>query len=177
MMAQLYDFPLGVSKHDPNFEKILQIIEGFRGYETLESLKKADDQVRKQLAAHLKNAMGETKEARERLATGMHLQVLTDFDRMADHIRADYERMLHPETEKLATCHLYRPVKDLVSELYAIDFKMLSNAGNVYNLMQEFQRMAREDMMLANTHKIDMSLEEIAGCLEKKGQIIGCMVE
>ncbi|MGA9141771.1 MAG: hypothetical protein WBZ29_16215 [Methanocella sp.] len=176
-MAQLYDFPLGVSEHDPNFEKIQQMIADFRGYETLESLKAADDQVRRQLAEQLNKALGDAKKVRERLSTGMHLQVLPDFDRIVDHLRADYEKMSRPETEKLAACHLYRPVKDLVGELYAIDFKILNDANNVYNLMQEFQRMVREDMMLANIHKIDMSLEEIAGCLEKKGQIIGCMIE
>ncbi len=176
-MAQLYGFPLGVSEHDPNFEKILQMIVDFRGYETLESLKAADDQVRNRIAGQLMNAMGEAKYARERLSTGMHLQVLTDFDRMAGRLHEDYEMMSHPETEKLAACHLYRPAKDAVSELYAIDFKMLDDADNVYNLMQEFQRMVQEDMMLANIHKIDMSLKEIADCLEKKGQIIGCMIE
>jgi hypothetical protein len=177
MMAQLYDFPLGVSKHDPNFEKILQMIVDFRGYETLESLKAADDQIRRRLAGQLKNALGETKEARRRLADGMHLQVLDDFDHMVGRLHVNYEKMLRHESEKLAVCHLYRPAKDLVSELYTIDFKMLNEADNVYNLMQEFQRMDREDMILANIHKIDMSLEEIAGCLKKKGEIIGCMIE
>ena len=58
-----------------------------------------------------------------------------------------------------------------------LDFRILSDANNVYNLMQEFQRMVQEDMMLGNIHKIGMSLDEIADSMEKKSQIIGCMIE
>lgn len=176
-MAPLYDFPLGVSKKDPHFGKILRMIEGFRGYETLESLRVADDQVRGRLAAQLRDALEETKGARERLSRGMHLQVLADFDRMAGKLRRVCERMSHPETEKLAVCRVYRPEKELMGDLYAVDFKILGNGNNIFNLTQEFQRMVREDLMLAQIHKIEIAIDEIAGCLEKKGQIIACMIE
>lgn len=176
-MAQSYDFPLGVSRHDPNFEKILRMIVDFRGYETLDSLKAADDRVRLQLADQLKNVLGEARMARKMLADGMHLQVLADFDRMAGRLRAVCEMMARPEAGGLAACHRYMPAKGPISELYSIDFRMLNDAGNVFNLMQEFQRMAREDMILGNIHKIDVSLNEIADCLRKKGEIIGCMTD
>ncbi len=176
-MAQLYDFPLGVSKHDPNFGKILQMIEGFRGYETLESLKTADDQVRKKLAAQLQSALEEATVARKKLEAGTHLSILQEFERMTGRMRSVREMFADNYQNRIATCKRYMPELDLVGELYSLDFNILSDANNVYNLIQEFQRMVREDMMLANVHKIGMSLDEIADSMEKKSQIIGCMIE
>jgi ABC-type transport system involved in Fe-S cluster assembly fused permease/ATPase subunit len=78
-MAQLYDFPLGVSKHDPNFEKILQLIVGFRGYETLGSLKAADDQVRKKLTVQFHSTLDEATSA---VDTTSERQIQTSIDAM-----------------------------------------------------------------------------------------------
>jgi len=176
-MAQLYDFPLGVSKKDPNFGKILQMIEGFRGYETLESLKAADDQVRKKLALQFQSALDEATGARKKLEDDTHLRILPDFDRMTGRIRSVREIFADQYRSKIVACHRYRPEIDLVGELYSLDFGILSCTENVYNLMQEFQRMTWEDMMLSNIHKIDVSLDQIVDSMEKKSQIIGCMIE
>jgi hypothetical protein len=176
-MAQLYDFPLGVSKQDPSFGKILQMIEDFRGYETLESLKAADDQVKNKLAEQLQSAVDEAAVARKSLEAGTHLSILPEFDRMTEHMRTVREMFTDHYRSKIAACHRYQPDRELVGELYSLDVRILTDANNVYNLMQEFQRMVREDMMLANVHKIGMSLDEIADSMEKKSQIIGCMIE
>jgi hypothetical protein len=176
-MAQLYDFPLGVSKHDPNFEKILKLIVGFRGYETLGSLKAADDQVRKKLTVQFQSTLDEATSARKKLEAGTHLRILQDFDRMTERIRSVREMFGNHYRSKIVACNLYRPERDLVGKLYSLDFIILSCTENIYNLMQEFQRMAREDMMLANIHKIDVSLDQIVNSMEKRIQIIGCMIE
>lgn len=176
-MAPLYDFPIGVSKRDPNFGKILQMIVGFRGYETLESLKAADDQVRKKLASQFQSALDEATSARKKLEAGTHLRILPDFDRMMKRICSVREMFGDHYRSKIAACHRYRPEIDLVGELYALDFSILSCTENVYNLMQEFQRMTREDMMLSNIHKIEVSLEQIVDSMDKKTRTIGCMIE
>ena len=172
-----YNFPLGVSHQDRNFNKILQIIRSFRGYETLEDLKAADDQVRRQLVRQLDKAEQESAGAREKLAAGMHLRVLPDFDAMVGRIRGDRDLLADDYRGKIVACHLYRPEKGMISELYELDFRMLSDAENVYNLMQEFARMDREDMMLSNIYKIDVSLREMADSMNKRGEIIGCMID
>ncbi|OPY29459.1 MAG: hypothetical protein A4E28_00866 [Methanocella sp. PtaU1.Bin125] len=176
-MAELYDFPLGVSKHDPNFKKILQMIASFRGYETLESLKVADDQVRKMLARQLQTTLGEATVARKKLEGDMHLRILPDFDRMIERIRAVGGMFDDFNRSRIIACRRYRPELDLVGELYSLDFSILSATENVYNLMQEFQRMTEEDLMLVNIHKIDVSLDQIVDGMEKKAHIIGCMIE
>ncbi len=172
-----YNFPLGVSRQDPNFNKILQILRSFRGYETLEDLKAADDQVRRQLAQQLDKAEQEAAGARARLEAGMHLSVLPDFDAMVGRIRRDRDLLADDDRGKIVACHLYRPEKGLISELYELDFRMLSAAENVYDLMQEFARLAREDMMLSNVYKINVSLYEIADCMKKRVELIGCMID
>jgi hypothetical protein len=176
-MTQSYNFPLGVSKKDPNFEKILRIINGFRGYETLEDLKAADVQVRKFLAQQLEMAAGESVDVRKTIESGMHLRVLPDFDHMVRMIQADRDGLQDLFKDKISTCQVYRPAIDLVRDLYLLDFKILSGAENVYNLMQEFIRLAREDLMISNIHKINISLREIAECMEKRLETIECMIE
>ena len=171
-----FNFPLGVSQNDPNFHRIRQIIAGFRGYETLGDLKAADDQVRNQIAAQLDKAAGEAAGARKAIEAGMHLLVLPDFDRMVEHIHASRDRLQDRYRSRILACHAYQPQRELIRQIYELDFRILTDAENVYNLMQEFVRMAREDMMLSNIYKIDVSLREIAAALEKKGEVIGCMI-
>lgn len=171
-----YNFPLGVSRHDPNFVKILQIIKAFRGYETLEDLKAADGQVRTYLAQQLQKAADESADVRRKLEQGMHLQVLPDFDGMVRQIRACRDRLQGRLRVKIAECQYYRPEADPIREAYMLDYKVLTDAENVYNLMQEFARMDREDMMLANIHKINLSLRDIAENMEKRARTIDCML-
>jgi hypothetical protein len=171
-----YNFPLGVSRQDPSFHKILQIIKTFRGYETLEDLKAADEQVRTHLSEQLRKAAGESADARKNIEAGMHLQVLPDFDDMVRHINASRDRLQGPMKVKIAACKAYRPEADPIREAYLLDFKVLSDAENVYNLMQEFARIVREDMMLANIHKIDLSLRDIGENMEKRESTIDCML-
>jgi hypothetical protein len=42
--------------------------------------------------------------------------------------------------------------------------------------MQEFVRITQEDLMIANIHKIDLSLRDIKECMEKRGRTIDCML-
>ena len=174
-MAASYNFPLGISEHDPNFRRIRQIIEGFRGYENIDDLKAADRQVREQLARELERALGMADAARQHILRQSHLQVMPDFDVMAGHIGMAAVRLLRP-TARLEACTIYRPEESRVRQLYDLDFRMLSASENAFNLMQEFQRMVREDMMLANIHKIDVSLSDIQDCMDKKEQSIYCMI-
>jgi hypothetical protein len=176
-MTQSYNFPLGISENDPHFEKILHIITGFRGYETLGDLKAADGQVRKFLAQQLEKAAEESIGVRKTIESGMHLRVLPDFDNMVRLIHTDVDRLRDLYKDLIAACRVYRPAIDLVRELYSLDFKILSGAENVYNLMQEFIRLTREDLMISNIHKIDLSLRDIAECMEKRVEIIECMIE
>ena len=171
-----YNFPLGVSRQDPNFSKILQIIKTFRGYETLEDLKAADGQVRMHLAEQLRKATDESAGVRRKLESGMHLRVLPDFDDMVRRIDACQGWLEDRLKGKIAACRAYRPDADPIRDAYMLDFKVLSAAENVYNLMQEFVRMAREDMMLTNIHKINLSLQDIADCMEKRAETIDCML-
>lgn len=175
-MGHLYDFPIGVSVHDPNFRRIREMIAGFMGYETIEDLKAADNQVRENLAGQVKKTLDMADNARKILVDRMHLQVLPDFDSLISHMREAYERLLHPENERLAACTVYTPRKDAVVEMYSLDFRMLCSAENVFNLLQEFERIVQEDMILANIHKIDMSLGDILASMEKKAQVISCMI-
>jgi hypothetical protein len=175
-MAPSYNFPLGISRHDPNFSKILQIIEAFRGYETIQDLKAADDQVRKHLAQQLQKAAEESVDARKNIEAGMHLQVLPDFDDMVRHIQMDREMLQDPMKDRIEACKAYRPEADPIREAYMLDYKILSGAENVYNLMQEFVRLVQEDMMIANIHKIDLSLRDIAMSMVKRGKTIDCML-
>jgi hypothetical protein len=175
-MAQSYNFPLGITRHDPNFVKILQIIESYRGYETLTDLKVADEQVRKHLGQQLQKAAGESIGAREKIELGMHLRILPDFDDMVKLIHKDREEFKDYLQEKIAACHVYRPEADPVRELYMLDYTVLSGVENVYNLMQEFARIKEEDLMITNIHKINVSLHDIADSMKKRGQIIGCMI-
>jgi hypothetical protein len=171
-MVQSYNFPLGVTRHDPNFEKILQIIDSFRGYETLEDLKASDELVRQ-----LRKAADESVGARRKIDADMYLRALPDFDSMVKHIHADTDILRDHLKKKIEACQVYRPKEDYIRELYIMDFKMLSDAENVYNLMQEFARIAREDLAISNIHKIDLSLGEIGENMEKRGKTIGCMIE
>lgn len=171
-----YNFPLGISRQDPNFSKILQVIKTFRGYETLEDLKAADEQVRMHLAQQLGKAAGESAEARRKLERDMHLQVLPDFDDMVRQIDSCRGILQGRLKGKIAACKVYQPEADPIREAYMLDFKLLSDAENVYNLMQEFARMVREDMMLANIHKIDLSLRDITESMEKRESTIDCML-
>jgi hypothetical protein len=171
-----YNFPLGISRQDPNFSKILQIIKTFQGYETLEDLKAADEQVRMHLAQQLGKAVDESAEARRKLDSGMHLRVLPDFDDMVKQIGTCQDILQGRLKGKIAACKAYRPEADPIREAYMLDFKLLSDAENIYNLMQEFTRMIREDMMLANIHKIDLSLRDIAESMEKRESTIDCML-
>ncbi|HEY3273800.1 MAG TPA: hypothetical protein VGJ92_08565 [Methanocella sp.] len=171
-----YNFPLGISRKDPNFSKILQIIKTFRGYETLEGLKAADEQVRMHLAQQLRKAAEESTEARKKLESDMHLRLLPDFDAMVRQIHSCKDRLQDRLQGKIAACKAYRPEADPIREAYNLDFKVLSDAENVFNLMQEFARMAREDMMLTNIHKIDLSLGDIAESMEKRESTIDCML-
>jgi hypothetical protein len=175
MMAS-YNFPLGISRHDPNFGKIRQIIETFRGYETLEDLKAADEQVRKHLAQQLEKAAVEAIDARKKIAADMHLRVLPDFDVMTGRIRACRDRLRRRLSARIAACRAYHPESDPIRDAYRMDFMVLSAAENVFNLMQEFARLTREDVMLANVHKIDLSLSDIAECMEKRASTIDCML-
>ena len=172
-----FNFPLGISRQDPHFEKILRIIETVRGYETLEDLKAADEQVREQLARQLLKAADESAGARKVIEAGTHLRVLPDFDAMAGHIRADLDRLAGPGKRKIAACQAYEPAAEPIRDLYMLDYKILTGAENVYNLMQEFVRLAREDLMISNVHKIDLSLRDIAGCMEKREKTIDCMLK
>jgi hypothetical protein len=171
-----FNFPLGISRHDPNFERILQIIRAFRGYETLEDLKAADEQVRKHLAQQLQKTADESADARKMIEAGMHLRVLPDFDAMAKHIQADRDMLLDQKDDRITACQAYRPEADPIRELYMLDYKILSGAENVYNLLQEFVRITREDLLISNIHKIDLSLRDIAECMEKRGKTIDCML-
>ena len=172
-----YNFPLGVSHYDPNFKKITEIIAGFRGYETLEDLKAADGQVRRQLAWQLDKAIGEADDARRAIAGGTHLRTLPDFDAMVGRIRSARESLAGGQREKIAACLVYRPERNAIGEIYGLDFRMLRDVENVYNLMQEFARISQENQILANNHKIDVSLREIVASMDKREQIIGCMIE
>jgi|AGTN01.1.fsa_nt_gi hypothetical protein len=172
-----YNFPLGVSRHDPDFEKILRIINSFRGYETLEDLKRSDEQVRTYLAQQLRKAADESAGARKSIERGMHLQVLPDFDVVAGRIRACSDRLLGAGSGKIATCKAYQPEPDPVRALYVIDYKMLSGSENIYNLMQEFTRIDQEKLISSNIHKIDLSLRDIARCMKKRAETIDCMLQ
>jgi hypothetical protein len=172
-----YNFPLGISRQDPSFSKILQIIKTFRGYETLEDLKAADEQVRTHLAGQLQKAADESAGARKTIEAGMHLQVLPGFDDMVRHIHACKDRLRSRLSGKIAACRAYRPEPDPIREAYMLDFRVLSAAENVFNLMQEFARLTREDLMLANIHKIDVSLREIAESMDKRESSIDCMLK
>ncbi len=175
MMAS-FNFPLGISRHDPNFQKILRIIESFRGYESLEDLKAADEQVRKYLAEQLQKAADESTGVRKMIESGMHLRVLPDFDNMAKHIQADRDMFQDYMRKKIMACQAYRPETDPIRELYMLDYKILSCAENVYNLMQEFVRIVQENLMLSNIQKIERSLHDIAESMEKRGKTIDCML-
>jgi hypothetical protein len=176
VMVPSFNFPLGVSRHDPYFEKILRIIESFRGYETLDDLKAADEQVRKYLAQQLRMAAVESAGARKTIESGLHLRVLPGFDAMARHIQADSGLLQEDIKYRIAACQAYKPEADPIRELYMLDYKLLTSAENVYNLMQEFVRISREDLMIANIHKIDLSLRDIEECMEKGGRTIDCML-
>lgn len=176
MMAS-FNFPLGISRHDPNFEKIRQIIETFRGYETLDDLKAADGQVRKHLAGQLQKTAEESAGARKAIEAGLHLRVLPDFDAMAMRIRADRDRLQDRMKDRMIACQAYKPEADPIRALYLLDYKILSGAENVYNLMQEFVRIGREDLMISNIHKMDLSLVDIAECMEKREKTIDCMLQ
>jgi hypothetical protein len=175
-MAPSYNFPLGISQHDPNFSKILQIIKTYPGYERLEDLKAADEQVRIFLAQQLQKAADESVGARKKIDSGMHLQVLPDFDDMVRKLHANRDRLREYMKDKIAACKDYRPVTDPIREAYMLDFKILSGAENIYNLMQEFDRMVQEDMMINNIHKINFSIRDIAESMEKRGKTIDCML-
>jgi hypothetical protein len=175
-MAPSHNFPPGISQHDPNFSKILQIIKTFRGYETMQDLKAADGQVRKYLAQQLREAADESTYARKKIEAGMHLQVLPDFDDMVRHIHRDRDMLQDPLKDRIAACKAYRPGADPIRDAYMLDYKMLSGAENVHDLMQEFVRIVREDLMIANIHKIELSLRDIAESMEKRGKTIDCML-
>ena len=107
----------------------------------------------------------------------MHLRVLPDFDDMVRHIHMDREMLQDHMKDRIAACKAYRPEADPIREVYMLDYKILSGAENVYNLIQEFVRIVREEMMIENIHKIDLSLRDIAESMEKRGKTIDCMLQ
>ena len=176
-MATMYNFPTGMSHKDPAFRRIEKIIEGFRGYETVDDLKTADNQVRSQLARQMKKTRIEADEARRILEKRLLLSVILDFSEMISLIEKALIRLARPPGQITAECRKYTPEEDTIGKIYNLDFQILSDAENAYNLMQEFQRMEQEDLIRTNILKITMATRDILARLDEKDRLINCMLK
>jgi hypothetical protein len=175
-MAPQYDFPLGTSQKDPNFRRIRRIITDFRGYDTIEDLRAADEQVRAMLAEQLRKTINGMAGVRELLSDRMRLSVMPDFDDMAQQMRKTLERLEGRQSPRVVECRVYTPWRDAIGEVYRLDFQMLTDAENIFNLMQEFQRLLQEDLIRGNIVKIAMAAREISAGMDKKEKQYACMM-
>lgn len=173
----MYNFPAGTSRKDPAFSRIVKIIEGFRGYDNLDDLREADRQVRDRLAAQVAKTRIEADKARNLLESKLRLSIALDFSDMISAIDRALIRLAMPPNPKIAACRGYNPKDDLIGKIYRLDFQMLSDAENIYNLMQEFQRMNQEDLIRSNLLKITMAAKDITASLEEKDRLISCMIQ
>ncbi len=173
----MYNFPVGTSRKDPAFGRILKIIEGFRGYDNLEDLKEADAQVRDRLALQIGKTREEADRAQAMLEAKMRLSDMLDFSDMISHLDRALIRLARPPNPRIAACRVYTPEEDTIGKLYILDYQMLSDAENAYNLMQEFQRMTQEDLIYSNILKITMAARDIVPKLDEKDRLINCMIQ
>ncbi len=176
-MAPMYTFPTGMSRKDPAFRRIEKIIEGFRGYDTVEDLKAADSQVRSQLARQMKNTRAEADNARKIIEKRLLLSVILDFSDMISHIEKALIRLSRPPGQIITECRKYTPEEDTIGKIYTLDFQVLSDAESAYSLMQEFQRMEQEDLIRSNILKIIMATRDIVARLDEKDRLINCMIK
>lgn len=172
----MYNFPVGTSRKDPAFGRILKIIEGFRGYDSLDDLKAADSQVRDRLAEQMKKTREDANRAQAILEAKMRLSDMLDFTDMISYMDRALIRLSQPPNPKIAACRTYTPEEDTVGKLYMLDFQLLSDAENIYNLMQEFQRMTQQDLIYSNILKITMAARDIVPRLDEKDRLINCMI-
>jgi hypothetical protein len=175
-MAPQYDFPPGTSQKDPDFGMIRRIITDFRGYDTIEDLRAADEQVRARLAEQLRKTINGMAGVRELLSDRMRLSVMPDFDDMAQQMRKTLERLDRPQSPLVVRCKEYITKQDVIGEIYRLDFQMLTDAENIFNLMQEFQRLLQEDLIRGNIVKIAMAAREISAGMDKKEEQYACMM-
>jgi hypothetical protein len=173
----MYNFPTGMSHKDPAFRRIEKIIEGFRGYETVDDLKAADGQVRSELARQMKKTRNEADEARKILEKKLLLSVLLDFSEMITLLEKALIKLARPPNQIINECRKYTPEEDTIGKIYSLDFQILSDAENAYNLMQEFQRMEQEDLIRSNILKITMATRDILARLDEKDRLINCMLK
>ncbi|CAJ36054.1 hypothetical protein [Methanocella arvoryzae] len=173
----MYNFPVGTSRKDPSFSRILRIIEGFRGYDSIDDLKAADSQVRERLAEQLKKTREEADRARSSLESRMRLSNALEFTDMLSSIEKARIRLSQPPSPKIAACKAYTPQEDIVGKIIRLDFQMLGDAENVYNLMQEFQRMDQDHLIRSNILKIIMAARDITASLDEKDRLVNCMIQ
>lgn len=172
----MYNFPVGTSRKDPAFGRIVKIIEGFRGYDSIDDLKAADTLVRDQLAARMRKTREEADRAQNLLENKMRLSNALEFSDMITDIDRALARLSRPPNPKISECAVYTPEEDVIGQLIRLDFHMLSDAENTYNLMQEFQRMDQEDLIRSNILKITMAARDISASLDEKDRLINCMI-
>ncbi|WP_424358116.1 hypothetical protein [Methanocella sp. MCL-LM] len=173
----MYNFPVGTSRKDPAFGRIVKIIEGFRGYDSIDDLKAADSMVRDRLAAQVRKTREEAERAQSLLEKKMRLSNALEFSDMITNMERALARLSRPPSPRIAACAVYTPEEDLIGKLIRLDFQMLSDAENTYNLMQEFQRMDQEDLIRSNILKITMAARDIAASLDEKDRLINCMIQ
>ena len=176
-MAPTHNFPVGTSHSDPAFRRIEKIIEGFRGYANLDNLKEADGQVRSQLAKQMKKTRAEADKARKILEKRLLLSVTLDFSEMISLLEKALIRLARPPSPLIAECQKYAPEEDIIGKIYNLDFQILSDAENTYNLMQEFQRVEQADQIRSNILKITMATKDIIARLDEKDRLISCMIK
>lgn len=176
-MVPSYNFPIGTSQKDSAFRHIAEILEGFRGYASLEDLKAADAQVRRELAGQLSKTREDAEKARRIIERKTRLSCMLELSAMISDLEKAQIRLAQPPSPRIAACRTYRPGEDILGKLYRLDFQMLSDAENTYNLMQEFQRMGQEDLIRSNILKITMSARDLIACLDEKERLVNCMLE
>ncbi|HMK46378.1 MAG TPA: hypothetical protein VK436_07095 [Methanocella sp.] len=176
-MVPSYNFPIGTSRKDPAFSRIVRIINGFRGYDSLDDLKAADAQVRETLARLMSKTRTEMDQAIKLIDRGDHPAVLPEFHDMITHVNKAIYRLSRPTIQKITTCKVYTPMEDAVGKIYNLDFQMLSDAESISRLMREFQRIDHEeDSIRSNIIKITMAARDIPLCLDEKEELIACMI-
>lgn len=175
-MTPGYNFPAGTSRKDPVFSQIDQMISGYRGYESIDDMWYADRQIRDRLADQLDRMVRDAESSRRSLEKMTRLSVIMDFDDMVRNIMNARREMESRTNPRVISCQSYTPSEEAISKIHALDFKMLSDAENSYNLMQEFGRIGSEDLIRSNMIKITMSVKEIVQNLKEKDGIINCMI-
>lgn len=177
MVQPSYNFPVGTSYKDETFKKIDQIIPGYRGYNTIEDIKAVDEQIKAQLLKELNKLVEDIEPLRAHLERNMHLSIIPDFNSMLNNLKSTIKKIETGKSDYTSKCQVYIPEKEALEEIYRIDYTLLNDAENVFNLSQELYRISQEDMILTNIHKMDMSLANISENYDRRSRAIFCMVE